>query len=62
MSKMINILLLIMCLVINSTSYRDHGMQSGLKDEDLELERQLNILNKSPIKSFHVFTHNLLVV
>ncbi|CAL5187086.1 unnamed protein product [Lathyrus oleraceus] len=54
MSKMINILLLIMCLVINSTSYRDHGMQSGLKDEDLELERQLNILNKSPIKSFHI--------
>ncbi|KAI5440796.1 hypothetical protein KIW84_010316 [Lathyrus oleraceus] len=29
-------------------------MQSELKDEDLELERQLNILNKSPIKSFHI--------
>ena len=54
MSKMIHILLLVMCLVTIITGHRDHGMQSGLK-EDLELERQLNILNKPPIKSIHVF-------
>ncbi|KAL5100676.1 hypothetical protein RYX36_005003 [Vicia faba] len=52
MSKMIHILLLVMCLVTIITGHRDHGMQSGLK-EDLELERQLNILNKPPIKSIH---------
>ncbi|CAI8587485.1 unnamed protein product [Vicia faba] len=49
---MIHILLLVMCLVTIITGHRDHGMQSGLK-EDLELERQLNILNKPPIKSIH---------
>ncbi|CAI8587488.1 unnamed protein product [Vicia faba] len=52
MSKMIHILLLVMCLVTIITGHRDHGMHSGLK-EDLELERQLNILNKPPIKSIH---------
>ncbi|CAI8583558.1 unnamed protein product [Vicia faba] len=55
MSKMIQILLLVMCLVATITGHRDHGMQSVLK-EDLELERQLNILNKPPIKSIHTMS------
>ncbi|CAL5187068.1 unnamed protein product [Lathyrus oleraceus] len=50
---MINILLLVVCLVTIITAERDHGMQRGLKEEDLELERQLNILNKPPIKSIN---------
>ncbi|KAI5440818.1 uncharacterized protein LOC127136008 [Lathyrus oleraceus] len=53
MSKMINILLLVVSLVTIITAERDHGMQRGLKEEDLELERQLNILNKPPIKSIN---------
>ncbi|XP_058725650.1 protein neprosin-like [Vicia villosa] len=50
---MINILFLVMCLVTISIGHKDNGMSSGLKEEDFELERQLNILNKSPIKSIH---------
>ncbi|CAK8534664.1 unnamed protein product [Lathyrus sativus] len=50
---MINILLLIMCLVTIITDQRGHGMQIVSKEEDLELERQLSILNKPPIKSIH---------
>ncbi|XP_050918389.1 uncharacterized protein LOC127135778 [Lathyrus oleraceus] len=53
MSKMINILLLITCLVTISTGHKNNDMPVGLKEEDLELERQLSILNKSPIKSIH---------
>ncbi|CAK8534665.1 unnamed protein product [Lathyrus sativus] len=47
---MINILLLVMCLVTIITGQTDNGMS---KEEDLELERQLSILNKPPIKSIH---------
>ncbi|KAI5440815.1 hypothetical protein KIW84_010326 [Lathyrus oleraceus] len=50
---MINILLLITCLVTISTGHKNNDMPVGLKEEDLELERQLSILNKSPIKSIH---------
>ncbi|XP_058727502.1 protein neprosin-like [Vicia villosa] len=53
MSKMINILMLALCLVTMSTCHKDHDIQSGLRKEDLELERQLNILNKPPLKSIH---------
>ncbi|CAK8534661.1 unnamed protein product [Lathyrus sativus] len=50
---MINILLLVMCLVTIITGQTDHGMQRVSKEEDLELERQLHIINKPPIKSIH---------
>ncbi|XP_058727501.1 protein neprosin-like [Vicia villosa] len=51
---MINILFLVICLVTITIGHKDNGMPNGLKEEDLELERQLNILNKSPIKSIHI--------
>jgi len=33
----------------------------GTSKEDLKLERELNLINKSPIKSIHVFTHILII-
>ncbi|XP_058725670.1 protein neprosin-like [Vicia villosa] len=50
---MINILFLVMCLVTMSIGHKGNVIPSGLKEEDWELERELNILNKSPIKSIH---------
>ena len=51
---MINTLLLVMCLVTSGARHKVHGTQNVLQ-EDLELERQLELLNKPPIKSIHVF-------
>jgi hypothetical protein len=48
-------LFFVMCLVTSSTAHTVDGMHSMLK-EDLELERQLNLIIKSPIKSIQVFT------
>ncbi|TKY56704.1 hypothetical protein E2542_SST21150 [Spatholobus suberectus] len=48
---MINILLFVLCLVTNSISHSIDGIQN-IK-EDLELERQLKLVNKHPIKSIH---------
>ena len=50
---MINTLLLVMCLVTSGARHKVHGTQNVLQ-EDLELERQLELLNKPPIKSIHV--------
>ncbi|KHN13667.1 hypothetical protein glysoja_039244 [Glycine soja] len=49
---MINTLLLVMCLVTSGARHKVHGTQNVLQ-EDLELERQLELLNKPPIKSIH---------
>lgn len=52
--KMINTLfLLVLCLVTN-TSHRVDGIQTTPKEE-LELEKQLKLINKDPITSIHVF-------
>ncbi|CAJ1970840.1 unnamed protein product [Sphenostylis stenocarpa] len=56
---MMNILLFVLFLVNSHANRRVHGIQNNLK-EDLELERQLKIINKPPIKTIHVF-HNLLI-
>jgi len=53
---MMNTLLFVLCLVTGSMDHTVDGMHIKLK-EDLELEKQLNVINKSPIKSIHVFTH-----
>jgi len=49
-------LFFVMCLLTSSTSLAIGETHSTLKD-DLEFERQLNLINKSAIKSIHVFTH-----
>ncbi|KAG4954217.1 hypothetical protein JHK87_039811 [Glycine soja] len=41
-----------MCLVTSGARHKVHGTQNVLQ-EDLELERQLELLNKPPIKSIH---------
>jgi len=54
-NKMVKInifFLLVLCLVIG-TSHRVDGRHNTMK-EDLELERQLKLINKPPIKSTHV--------
>ncbi|XP_004488864.3 protein neprosin-like [Cicer arietinum] len=45
-------LFLVLCLVTSTTSHTSDGMHSTLK-EDMELEKQLNLINKPPIKSIH---------
>ncbi|XP_057437943.1 uncharacterized protein LOC130730072 [Lotus japonicus] len=47
---MINILFFVCCLVTRSASQRVDGMHNKLQ-EDFELERQLKIINKPPVKS-----------
>ncbi|KAG4954248.1 hypothetical protein JHK87_039842 [Glycine soja] len=49
---MINTLLFVLCLVTSGARHKVHGTQNALQ-EDLELERQLELLNKPPIKSIH---------
>jgi len=51
--EMIHILFFVLCLVNSHDSHRVHGIQHTL-EEDLELERQLQLINKSPLKSIHV--------
>ncbi|XP_028199646.1 uncharacterized protein LOC114384190 [Glycine soja] len=48
--KMMNIFLFVLCLVINNDIHIVHGIQNTLQ-EDLELERQLQLINKPHIKS-----------
>jgi len=48
-----------MCLVASISSHRIDSMQSKVK-EDLNLERELKLINKAPVKSIHVF-HALLI-
>jgi hypothetical protein len=54
--KMMNMLLFVLYLVTSTTVYTVNGLQHTLKD-DLELERQLSLINKSPIKSIHVLIY-----
>lgn len=54
-----NIFLFVLCLVINGGIHKVHGIQNTLK-EDLELERQQQLINKPHIKSIRVFP-NLLI-
>ncbi|KAK2453589.1 hypothetical protein QL285_001255 [Trifolium repens] len=49
---MINIFFLLVLCLLTITSHRVDGSHSTLK-EDLELERQLKLINKPPIKSIH---------
>ncbi|KAK2399697.1 hypothetical protein QL285_049483 [Trifolium repens] len=49
---MINIFFLLVLCLLTITSHRVDGSHSTLK-EDLELERQLKLINKLPIKSIH---------
>jgi len=51
---MIHILFFVLCLVNSHDNNGVHGIQHTLQ-EDLELERQLQLINKSPVKSVHVF-------
>jgi len=48
-----------MCLVASISSHRIDSMQSKVK-EDLNLEKELKLINKTPVKSIHVF-HTLLI-
>ncbi|KAI3900174.1 hypothetical protein MKW92_047475 [Papaver armeniacum] len=43
----------VMVFILNLANYEVDGTQSISKTEDLELDRQLNILNKPPIKTIH---------
>ncbi|KAK7372288.1 hypothetical protein VNO80_05663 [Phaseolus coccineus] len=49
---MIHILFFVLCLVNSHDNHGVHGFQHTLQ-EDLELERQLQLINKSPVKSVH---------
>ncbi|WJX59528.1 hypothetical protein P8452_44838 [Trifolium repens] len=50
---MMNILFFVLYLVTSTTVYTVDSLQRISKD-DLELERQLSLINKSPVKSIHV--------
>ncbi|CAJ1970952.1 unnamed protein product [Sphenostylis stenocarpa] len=52
MTKMMNTIIFVLCLVIRSVNSAVHGIQIT-PEEDLELERQLKIINKPPIKVIH---------
>ena len=47
---------MILCLCLAS-SYRVNGTRIISKEEDLELERQLKLINKPPIKSIQVLEY-----
>lgn len=51
---MINILFLFMCLVAGITGRIFDTMQSTLM-EDLEIEKELKLINKAPVKTIYVF-------
>jgi hypothetical protein len=58
MVKITNILFFVLCLVSISTGHTFDAMHNPLT-EDLELERQINLINKPPIKTIHVWiTYN----
>ncbi|XP_017432632.1 uncharacterized protein LOC108339914 [Vigna angularis] len=50
---------LVVCLVISGVSIPVHGSQDTLK-EDLELERQLKLINKPPAKTIHTKNGDIL--
>ncbi|XP_024640737.2 uncharacterized protein [Medicago truncatula] len=52
MEKMINILFFFIYLVAGITGHRIDSMRSKVK-EDLDIERELKLINKAPIKSIH---------
>ena len=54
------ILIMILCLCLAS-SYRVNGTRIISKEEDLELERQLKLINKPPIKSIQVLKLKLYI-
>jgi len=56
---MISTLIIVLCLVSIGVILVVYGIENVLK-EDLELERQLKLINKSPIKTINVF-YNLLI-
>ncbi|KAI3958128.1 hypothetical protein MKW98_020770 [Papaver atlanticum] len=47
------LILVVMVFILNLTNYEVDGKQSMSKEEDLELDKQLTILNKPPIKTIH---------
>ncbi|XP_020206465.1 uncharacterized protein LOC109791566 [Cajanus cajan] len=49
---MISTLIVVLCLIIGSVNHVIYGIQNTLK-EDLELEKQLKLINKPPIKSIY---------
>jgi len=51
---MINTLIFVLCLVIGGASPTVHCIQDTLKG-DKKLEEQLKLVDKSPIKTIHVF-------
>jgi hypothetical protein len=62
MKKFTNILFFVLCLVISSNGHTFDGMHSPLTED---LERQVNLINKSHVKStiqVYIYTVNLLVV
>ncbi|KAI5434755.1 hypothetical protein KIW84_021538, partial [Lathyrus oleraceus] len=50
--KMINLLFLFTCLVVCISGHQFDRMQSTLI-EDMEIEKELKLINKVPIKSIH---------
>lgn len=51
---MINLLLLFMCLLAVISGQRFDSMQNTLK-KDSEIEKELKVINKTPVKSIYVF-------
>ncbi|WJX63971.1 hypothetical protein P8452_48800 [Trifolium repens] len=49
---MMNILFIFMYLIASITGHRIDSMQSSMK-EDLDIERELKLINKTPVKSIH---------
>jgi len=50
--KMIHMLFFVLCLLSSHVSLNVDGIQTILK-EDLDLDRQLELINKPPMKSIH---------
>jgi hypothetical protein len=54
-----NILFIFMYLIASITGHRIDSMQSSMK-EDLDIERELKLINKTPVKSIQVFHTHLI--
>ena len=54
LDKMMKTLIFVLVLASSSANPRVHCIQDTLT-EDIELQRQLNLINKPPIKTIHVF-------
>jgi hypothetical protein len=54
-------LFFVLYLVTSTTVYTVDSLQRISKD-DLELERQLSLINKSPVKSINVFSTHILII